>query len=353
MYSLSKLQKDDLSIGKLQQKLIHEIAESKGRQQFYSAQNPEILRGLLDSAMIESIRASTAIEGVIVPKQSRLSEMIRTSSWNPKNRDEEDVLAYKNALSFVYRNKKKLSAELILEISNILWAHDKDKAGFKKQDNKIVLRYPDGKQVVRFEPAPAKKTPKLVEQSCEIYHKLISEKQQIDHQVVSAFILDLLCIHPLEDGNGRLARLLHTLLLLENGYTVVKYIALEGLIEKDKINYYDTLHKSSISWELGKNNLNPWMNFCIGKLNLALKRFERQINEAQKTFTSPLGKPKLQSVERALETLNIGQKFNRDFIVAITGISSRTVRRALEKWTAEGRILKIGIGRNTEYQKIK
>ena len=353
MHTLEKLKSHTFSTPRQKQRLLHEIAESKGRQQLFRKQSPEVLERLLDSAIIESVRASTSMEGVIVPEHGRLREMIHAARWRPRDRDEEDVLAYKNALSFIYEKKRDLSVELIVRLSQILWAHDKAKTGLKKHDNRIVLRYPDGQHVLRFEPPSAKETPTLLETSCELYHRLIKDETLIDHQVVSAFVLDVLCIHPLEDGNGRLARLLHTMLLLQCGYDVVCYISLEGLVEQDKEHYYEALYESSKGWKTSKHSLNPWMNFSLGKLSLAYKRFERQVNEAQETFAVGLDRPESSTVEKLLETLSLGQTFDRAFIERETGVSGRTSRRTLQRWVEQGRLMKRGDGRGTRYEKIR
>ncbi len=293
------------------------------------------------------------MEGVVVPEHERLVEMIRSARWRPKNRDEEDVLAYKNALKFIYNRPEKLSLDLIVKLSNILWAHCKEKTGLKKKDNKIALIYPDGSSVIRFSPPSAEATPELLQKACELYHRLVDNEEIIDHQVISAFILDLLCIHPLEDGNGRLARVLHTYLLIDRGYQVGRYISLEGLVEKDKEQYYDALYRSSQEWEDVGNNANPWMNFCLGKLNLAYKQFERQVQEAQATYADSTTRPEQGRIEKLLEGLTIGQTFDREFLEKEANTSGRTTRRVLQKWIEKGRLIKIGAGRGTKYEKLR
>ena len=352
-YTLKKLITSGYHTPKQKQHLLHEIAESKGKQELFKKQSPEVLKRLLDSAVIESVRASTAMEGVAVPDQVRLIEMIRTARWSPRNRDEEDVLAYRNALRLIYENSETLSSASIVKLSNVLWAHDQEKAGLKRTNNEIALVYPDGSRVVRFSPPSAEATPALLEETCELYHSLIKKGELIDHQVISAFILDLLCIHPLEDGNGRLARILHTQLLLEQGYEAGRYVSLEGLVEKDKENYYDALYRSSQGWEELQSNPNPWMNFCLGKLNLVYKQLERQLEEGQRTFASLADRPEQGQVEKLLETLSVGQTFDRAFVEKETGVSGRTSRRVLRQWLERGRLVRLGAGRGTRYEKLR
>lgn len=355
MYSLKQLQTGTYSIPRQKQKLILTIAENKGREELLAKQYPEILTRLVDMVMIESVRASTAIEGVAVPDNAILRRMFSDSKWRPKNRDEQDVLAYKNALSFIYRESKriKLSSRFIIELSNILWAHCPENAGLKTQNNKIISRYPDGTQVLRFEPPPASQTPHLLEQACKLYHTLIADSSLIDHQVIAAFILDFLCIHPLTDGNGRLGRLLHTLLLLQNGYRVVRFISFEGLIEKDKDGYYESLYSSSKNWHRETNTLNPWMNFNLGKLNLAYSQFAKYLDQAQTTYAAMTAKPEQGRVEKLLEGIAIGQEFKRSFVEEQSKVSGRTTRRVLNQWFTKGRLQKIGEGRGTRYLKLR
>jgi len=356
MYSLLQLQ--SYSTPQQNLRLLHEIALSKGREQLFIKQNPETLQSLLDLAIIESVKSSTAIEGVKVPEPAQLKKILSDATWKARNRDEEDLLAYKNALAFLYRPrnlKKTLSVDFILGLSKILWAHDKNKTGLKKHDNKIILRFPDGRQLTRFEPPSAKKTPALLKRSCSLYLEQIENPRLIDHQVISAFIFDFLCIHPLEDGNGRLARLLHTFLLVQNGYNAVRYISLEGLVEQDKKGYYDSLHQSSKEWLTGKHRLNPWMNFSLGKLNLLYGKFERQILNYQKASLSSLDRPERATVEKAILEIASGQVFSRKNLetqLLGIGISSRTIRRALEDLSKAGKILQEGSGRGTKYVKL-
>jgi Fic family protein len=355
MYSLQKISGGKYATPSQFVRMIHEVAQSKGRQELFNKRDPEVLKRLVDLAIIESVRASTAIEGVKVPPLVRLKEMVEDAGWKPGNRDEEDVLAYKNALAFIYDRpkRKRLSVEFILQISKILWAHDTKKIGLKKSDNKIVLKFPDGTQVFRFQPPSAKDTPKLLERTCMLFHQTINEEGCIDHQVIAAFILDFLCIHPLEDGNGRLARLLHTFLLLQNEYEVGRYVSLEGLIEQNKKNYYDSLYQSSKEWASGKHTMHPWMNFCLGKLNLAYKRFERQVDTARETFAAGIRRPEQHEAEKLLETMAIGQNFERSFVEREAAVSGRTARRVLEAWVRDGRLLKQGLARATRYKKLR
>jgi len=344
---------DGYSTPSQKQAILHNLAICKGRQELFFKQHPETLERLLDTAMIESVRASTLMEGVVVPGDLRLRELLKSSHWRPRNRDEEDVVAYKRGLDYVYKKHDDLSVDFIVELSNILWAHDKNKAGLKKKDNKIVLTFPDGFQAVRFVPPSARETPRLLRDSCKLFNMLIQNDSLIDHQVISAFILDLLCIHPLEDGNGRLARLIHAYLLLQSGYDVARYVSLEALIESDKGNYYDCLNKSSRKWESAGHNFNPWMNFCLGKLNLAYKRLERQLEEAEQTYRSTLRQPEQASVEKLLEAITQGQVFDRTFIEKESATSGRTTRRILAKWQETGRLIKLGSGPATKYQKVR
>lgn len=357
MHSLAQL--ESYSIPRQNLRLVHEIALSKGREQLFMKQNPETLQRLLDLAIVESVRASTAIEGVQVPEAEQLKKLISDTTWKPRNRDEEDVVAYKNALAFLYRKKnlsRPLSLALILELSKVLWAHDKKKAGLKKHDNKIVLRLPDGKQVTRFEPPSAKRSPALLEESCSLYLEKIKDPNLIDHQTIAAFILDFLCVHPLEDGNGRLARLLHTFLLVQNGYFAARYISLEGLVEQDKKNYYDSLYQSSKEWSSGKHRLNAWMNFSLEKLNLLYKKFERQVTEYSKASLSSLDRPERASVEKLILQITPGQTFSRteleNQLTDKQRASGRTIRRALEDLIKAGNIIKEGSGRGTKYIRL-
>ncbi|MCB0325006.1 MAG: Fic family protein [Bdellovibrionales bacterium] len=355
MRTLSQLKQSLYQVPTQKQRLMHDLAESKGRQAMFINQSPEILERLMHYAIIESVRASTSMEGVVVPETRQLDEMVRDAKWKPKNRDEQDVLAYRNALNYVFEEgtRLKLSTETILSLSKILWAHDPELARLKSEDNEIALVYPDGTKVSRFKPPSASETPELLERSCVLYNDLIENSEYVDHLVISAFILDLLCIHPLADGNGRLARLLHVMLLVKADYQAIRFVSHEGLIERDKEEYYDALYQSSKGWNEGQHKPNAWMNFSLGKLYLAFKRFESQVTEAQKTFADSIRRSESSQVAQMLEAITPGQSFDRNYIETKSKVSGRTTRRVIGDWITQGRLLKVGAGRGVRYKKLR
>ena len=216
---------------------------------------------------------------------------------------------------------------------------------WKTTNNEITEVHPDGTKRIRFVPSSAFETPTAMEKMIKGYQKSIEEWQVEPLILIPATILDFLCIHPFQDGNGRTARLLTLLILYHFDYQVGRYISLERIFEESKESYYQTLEKSSQNWHQGKHNLMPWMNYFWGVLLRAYREFEERVD----TLTT--GKrSKAQYISLTIENM-IGAFSISDIEHACPWVSRDTIRLVLRQLRDEGIIISQGKGRSAKWIK--
>ena len=264
--------------------LLSKIYEYKGRQDLYNKQSPQILASLKNLAVIESTKASNEIEGIRI-HYKRLQDIINIDKpINSENRSEGEIMGYKEVLDLIHTSAEHipLKSNVILKLHRELYKFIPTEGGnWKNSDNFIQETLPNGNKFIRFQPVSAFKTPDAIEQLIIITNESI-ESNNIDPLIlISAFILDFLCIHPFNDGNGRMARLLTLLLLYKFRYEVGRFISLEKIIEKNKEEYYNTLYKSSQEWHEGNHDLIPWLEYVLGIILSAYKEFEVRVGKIE------------------------------------------------------------------------
>ena len=321
--------------------LIHEY---KGRQQLYLEQKPEELESLVALAKIQSTEASNEIEGIRTTN-ARLKQLM-SDKTSPKNRDENEILGYRNALSLIHENFEyiPIRPNYILQLHKEMYQFMDISFGgrFKEVPNEIDAVYLDGHKEIIFKPLEPYETPEAVDRLCEEYNKAI-EKYNIDPLlVIPIFIHDFLCIHPFNDGNGRMSRLLTTLLLYKNGYTVGKYISLEKKIQITKQEYYTALSRSSKNWIDDNNDDTPFVKYILGTILAAYRDFESRVNLVSKKMSA------FEMVENAVKN-KIGKFTKSDIMEMCPEIGRASVENALKKLCEEGKIEMHGGGRSSYY----
>ena len=245
---------------------ISKIHEYKGKQERFLHQKPVELERLTEIAKIQSTEASNRIEG-IVTTGSRLKQLIGDKT-TPRNRDEEEILGYRNALNMVHENYKMIPvrSNYILQMHRDLLKYTNLSYGgrFKTTPNEIDMVLPNGEKIVLFKPLEPFETPDAVNMICEKYQESL-RKESVDELIlIPCFILDFLCIHPFTDGNGRMSRLLTLLLLYKSGYLVGQHISIEKAIADTKEAYYDALQKADYGWHEDKNDPKPFIKYMLG-----------------------------------------------------------------------------------------
>lgn len=325
--------------------LIHEF---KGRQQLYLAQKPDELDRLVELAKIQSTEASNAIEGIITTNQ-RLVQLMNDKT-TPKNRDEEEIKGYRYALNLVHENFEyiPIRPNYILQLHQEMYQFlDVNFGGkFKDTPNEIDAVYPDGRKVVIFKPLEPYETPEAIEKICEEYGKAINQLNVDPLVAIPVFIHDFLCIHPFNDGNGRMSRLLTTLLLYKSGYVVGKYISLEKKMQITKDDYYDALSQSSKGWMKSENDDTPFVKYILGVILAAYRGFEERVDLVGTKMTAR------EMVEKAVKS-KIGKFTKSDIMELCPEIGKGSVENSLKAMCEEGLIKREGKGRATFYYALK
>jgi Fic family protein len=325
--------------------LLSDIAESKGRQELYTRQSPQILEALRQAALVQSVESSNRIEGVTVARD-RLVPLIQGTT-RPRDRSEQEIHGYRVALDEIHTH----AADLLITPETLGRLHATCQEGvgdagqWKRVENDIIEFRPGEAPRVRFRPVSVAQTPAAVEELCLSYRHTIDQEHIPTPVVVAALVLDFLCIHPFRDGNGRVSRLLTLLALYHHGHQVGRYISLERLVEDTREDYYEVLRRSSEGWHDGRHDLVPWVNYFLAILRRAYLLFEERAGQVR----SPRG-AKTALVETAINGFP-GPFGLRDLEHACPGVSRDLIRRVLRNLQKADRVECLGKGRTAQWRK--
>lgn len=329
--------------------LVAKIHEFKGRQDMFIRQKPEELNRLVEIAKIQSTESSNRIEG-IVTTSTRLKQLFDEKTA-PKDRNEGEIIGYRDVLNTIHENY----ADIPLRSSYILQLHRDllrpaglSYAGcFKNIQNYINEIRPDGSSFTRFTPIPPHETPAAMDALCTAYEQAMA-KETIDVLIlIPCFIIDFLCIHPFNDGNGRMCRLLTLLLLYKSGYVVGKYISIEKQIEKTKDRYYEVLQMADSGWYEEKNDPTPFMRYLLSVILACYTEFEKRVDIMG---SHGIVSSAYDIVKRYVAD-KIGAFTSAEVLTHCPSIGKSSALAALKKLTEEGVILRQGSGRGTFYKK--
>ncbi len=322
-----------------------QIHEQKGQQNLFIEAHKDALSELLEIAKIQSTEASNRIEGIITT-DDRLKKIVRNKTA-PQNRNEREIAGYRDVLETIHENFDfiPIRPNMILQLHRDLYKFNNPGFGgnYKNSDNIIAEEMPDGIKLVRFQPVPAWETPEAIETLCNEFNDAMNEPDMDPLLLMPIFILDFLCIHPFNDGNGRMSRLLTLLILYRSGYIVGKYISLEKLIADHKEGYYEALQDSDAGWHEEENDYLPFARYMLGMIIAAYKDFADRV---QILITKGFSKP-----DRVREIIrnSTGKLTKAEIMAQCPDVSLKTVQRALEGLLESGEIIKIGGGRYTSY----
>lgn len=325
--------------------LLSQIHEYKGQQTLFIEAKADVLTQLVDIARIQSAEASNRIEGIITTDE-RLKRIVRDKTM-PKTRSEKEIAGYRDVISIIHESHDYIPPKpsMILQLHRDLYKFSGKSIGgsYKSSDNVIAEEQPNGTRIVRFEPVPAWETPEAIKSLCDEYELAISNAEMDPLVLIPIFILDFLCIHPFNDGNGRMSRLLTLLLLYRAGYNVGKYISIEKLISDSKETYYEVLQESSYNWHENKNDYAPFVRYMLGIIVAAYRDFSARVEIlANKKLSKP-------DRVRAIIKDHLGQITKSEIMEKCPDISQVTVQRALNDLLKNNDIIKIGGGRYTKY----
>lgn len=327
--------------------LLSSLHEFKGKQDLYVEADSDTLTALLDIAKIQSTKASNKIEGIYTSDE-RLEALVR-EKVEPSNRSEAEIAGYREVLSTIHNSYEYISPSVnnILQLHRDLYSFTGREAGgkFKNTDNVIAESDADGKQHVRFVPVPAFQVADAMESLCTEFNAAVDKAEFDPLLLISMFVLDFLCIHPFNDGNGRMSRLLTLLLLYRCGFIVGKYISVEMLIEKTKDTYYESLQNSSGAWHDNESDYAYFVRYYLGVILKAYGEFQDRIDHLRYRKMSKADRIK------AVFDKRLGVIKKADIISLCPDISETTIERTLSALSESGYINKVGKGRATGYVK--
>lgn len=325
--------------------LLSRIDVGKGRERLHQDQLPELLRALADQTRVESIRASTAIEGYdVAGDRARKIAPPEGAGARVRNRNEREFAGYRDAIDELMRSDppERISVPLILQLHRLLYSFTDGRGGHLKSDaNLIASRDEQGRRTIIFTPPPPEEVEFLLTELIDRYNSACTGRFAHPLVLLSIFVLDFLAIHPVADGNGRIARLLTTNELLRNDYGVARYVSVEQRIFETKNSYYESLRQSQVGWHDGKHDVWPWTEYLCTVLAFAYDAFEAKVASANSTA----GMSKQQIVRRHILELPAGREFRvRELRAALPGISPGTLRLVLTQLREESEIAVTGAG---------
>ena len=327
--------------------LIAAIYKEAGKQEMYLKQRPEELEKLVEIAKIQSTEASNAIEG-IVTTNLRIRQLVKEKT-TPKNRNEQEIAGYRDVLSIIHESFDAIpiTQNYILQLHKTLYNHmNNPVAGRTKTvQNYISATYPDGHTETLFTPLAPYETPAALDRLCEEYNRVIGNMEVEPLIAIPVFIHDFLCIHPFNDGNGRMSRLLTTLLLYRNGFFVGRYVSLEAKIAKNKDLYYDALSASQDGWHEGTDDPVPFIKYLLGTILAAYKDFSDRFSLVETRRSA------LETVKLATEN-KIGRFTKQDIRELCPALSISSIEGALRKLVESGKLKREGNGKSTCYYRI-
>lgn len=328
--------------------MIGSIHEHKGRQELFLEANIDELKTLLEVALIQSTGASNRIEGIFT-SDKRLEELVSQKA-KPRNRSEQEIAGYREVLATIHESYEYInpSPNVILQLHRDLYSYSQGASGgsYKNSDNVIAETDTEGHQKARFIPVPAFQTAKAMDELCASFLEAWEADCMDKLVLIPMFILDFLCIHPFNDGNGRMSRLLTLLLFYKAGYIVGKYVSMEMLIEKTKETYYEVLQESSIGWHEGENSYEPFVKYYLGIILKAYHEFESRVEHLKHRSLSKPDRIK------AVIDKRVGKITKKEIMELCPDISKVTVERTLTDLVKSGYIAKVGAGPATAYVRI-
>ncbi len=337
--SLSRRTWDSEIIG-----LVAQIHEYKGRQELYLKQKPAELDRLIEIAKVQSTEASNEIEGIRTTN-TRLMQLVKDKT-TPRNRDEEEIMGYRDVLNTIHENFEYIpvTSNYILQLHRDLYKYSHKSIGgiFKNTQNYISATDANGQEFVLFTPLAPYETPSAIEAICESYNHMIDMKEVDILLLIPAFIHDFLCIHPFNDGNGRMSRLLTTLLLYRSGYVIGRYISLESKIAKNKSLYYDALEQCQKGWHENTEDPTSFIKYLLQTILSAYRDFEERVSMVDEKL------PAIETVRRAVYN-KIGKFTKSEVMELCPTLSKASVENSIKQLVEKGLLIKHGTGRSTFY----
>jgi len=327
--------------------ILARIDTGRGQERLFEGQRPELLSRLAEHARVASITASNAIEGVVIGGDR--AERIAEGAHRYRNRNEREFAGYRDAIDMLMRldSYEELSVPFVLHLHRLLFKHSDGNGGNLKSDQNLIVSHESGRREVVFTPTSPEETEFALGELLARYGEAKAEGRTHPLILIGALILDFLAIHPVADGNGRVARLLTTYELLAQGYRVARYVSLEQRIFESKSTYYETLYDSQRNWHEGGHDVWPWITYLARVLATAYDDFEEEVAAAARQTGN-----KQERVRDYILNEAPARFRRRDVERALPGISLATIRLVLTQLRDAGRIKAEGSGAGARWTRI-
>lgn len=330
--------------------VLSRIDIGRGREELYGDQVPELLQSLANQTKIASVSASSAIEGVTVDP-GRAERIIEAGALTRlRNRNEREFAGYRDAIDAITNvtRQEPMSVPLILRVHRDLFRHTAGRGGYLKTDDNMIVSYEEGRHEVLFEPPPWQRTEWFLTELVDRYNTAVAADDAHPIVLCAAFILDLHAIHPVADGNGRVARILTTQQLLARGYGVPRYVSIEQRVYETRNAYYDALYQSQRNWHDNEHSIWPWTEYLAGVLAESYDAFEAGIAAARGLGAlSKQERVRVWALDHAPPVFRL-----RDVRRALPGISDQTIGLVLRRLRDEGRFRSTEDGPNSSWHRL-
>ena len=343
-----------ISIGQDLLQLIAELDEFKGKWELLKTLSPVRLQQLRKIATIESVGSSTRIEGAELTDAQVESLLSNLKSTSFKTYDEQEVAGYAEAMDMVFQAHEDLhiTENHIRQLHQMLLRHsakdERHRGTYKALSNKVVALDEKGAEIgIIFETTPPLDTPREMEELVSWTRKAIDETSMHPLLIIAVFNVVFLAIHPFQDGNGRLSRILVTLMLLRAGYGYVPYASLESVIEENKDLYYKALRRTQTTLKADMTDWQPWLSFFLRCLKKQKSNLAIKLDKEQPRTNNDTDLPAL-SVQ-ILELFSKNDRLTIAEIVKLTGANKNTLKVRLRELVDAGRLQQHGKGRATWY----
>lgn len=323
--------------------LLGTCMQALGKEELWMRQRPEVLDALQEQAMVQSVESSNRIEGVSIAAE-RLRPVVLDRA-RPRDRSEDELAGYRKALDWVFTRKRPvaLGPEVVLKLHGLAQGGMSGDAGrWKSKDNEIIEILPNGERRVRFVPTSAAATPDAMEALCSAYRRIREEEQIPALLNIATCVFDLLCIHPFRDGNGRVSRLVTTFLLMQEGFSVSRYISLERIVEERKEEYYQVLARCSKGWHAGQNSIEAWWDFFLSVLRHAYAELAQKVEER---FAAPKS-----NMVRRVVLAQVGPFALSEITALFPGASRQLIKKVLTSMKKKGEVKLTGRGRGAVWE---
>lgn len=327
--------------------ILARVDTGRGQEQLFLDQRPELLRRLSENARIASITASNAIEGVVVDADR--AERIVDGAPRFRNRSEKEFAGYRDAVDGLMRTEEfePLTVPLVLHLHRQVFAYSGGRGGHLKTDENLIVSYEDGRREIVFAPPPPEETEFLLTELLARYEQLKAEDRTHPLVLIGALVLDLLAIHPVADGNGRLARLVTTHELLAQGYGVARYVSIEQRVFESKNTYYERLYLSQRGWHEGEHDIWPWVTYLAQVVEGAYEDFEQRVVAAGEPEGNKQERVRRYILEQAPEVFR-----RREIERALPEVSPATIRLVVNALRDAGEIVPEGAGPSARWRRV-